>query len=650
MCQLVKCALLAGMYSPESNERMVEVMQSLGRKVAAPIAGFIEDMEELDMSMSEYIEHDKASEQELPEEPDPPRGTSFERDPELEREEQLIRVLNEKKKIEARLADALADLEEAREKSTQLEDELAESRYTMDRRRGGSMDDKDLAQLQRADRDKEYIAELEADLTTARSTVDQQDRQLEKFKADAASKQELRDELQLATSERDDLRQRAKANENLRKKIQTLQEQEKSNQVLRHELQQAHEQLQDYDAMRDRCNTLEKAMEENAQTIANGEQEIFDQKTARRMLEHELKLMTQKWEQGKELLVNAQDTIGDLEDRLSDSSPGDRDREFGSLDDELNAESRGPAKDVKPRQTVPIASGDSIVMQQNLTIANASILRLEQRCLDLLQENLGFKAILDDAADANAARTLHPFQHQAKRLETTTKELEDARSSVISAATRIKDLQERLEAAQGKSAESDAITLKTNQDRQKYVEEIEMDLREQRSLLRHALLNTSALQREDQKERSSNEYKLIRQQLELVNAAQAPDHEPIIKTTAINMTDRIESVRGSLSEKQKMLAEQAKEYDSLQSQFEALKSRPAAAAPIAKEQTPVSEKALRDQIKTLERENKLITSAWYDITCRLQSNTVHLARRAEGGRSWLARMRTQVNRQKVPGT
>lgn len=44
-----------------------------------------------------------------------------------------------------------------------------------------------------------------------------------------------------------------------------------------------------------------------------------------------------------------------------------------------------------------------------------------------------------------------------------------------------------------------------------------------------------------------------------------------------------------------------------------------------------------------------MTSAWYDITCRLQSNTVHLARRAENGRSWLGRMRTAVNRQGSKG-
>jgi hypothetical protein len=58
---------------------------------------------------------------------------------------------------------------------------------------------------------------------------------------------------------------------------------------------------------------------------------------------------------------------------------------------------------------------------------------------------------------------------------------------------------------------------------------------------------------------------------------------------------------------------------------------------------------MEKELDQLQRENKLIASAWYDLTCRLQSNTVLLARRAEGGRSWLGRMRTAVNRNTSAG-
>lgn len=53
---------------------------------------------------------------------------------------------------------------------------------------------------------------------------------------------------------------------------------------------------------------------------------------------------------------------------------------------------------------LPTFAAETIVLQQNLQIANASIARLEQRCLDLFQENLGFKTVIDEAMDASAMK------------------------------------------------------------------------------------------------------------------------------------------------------------------------------------------------------------------------------------------------------
>ncbi|KAF2672157.1 hypothetical protein BT63DRAFT_452651 [Microthyrium microscopicum] len=640
--KVVECVLLASMYSDHSNERMIGIMGSLGPKVAGPIAAFIGGMEELNEASPAYGDTEPSSDVDYSTEDDLPKARdSFERDPELEREERLIQAIQEKKKFEAHLTDALAELDELREHTKKIEDELEESKYALDRRRGKSLDAKDFAQLnERADQDRQYIEELEADLASTKSTLEQQERQLERFKTDSQNKQELRDELQLVTTERDELRQKAKANENLRKKIHTLQEQEKSTQALRQELQAAQDQLQDYDSLRERCFALEKANEENAQTIANGEQEIIDQKTAKRMLEYEVKNIAQKWEQSKELLANAQDTIRELQDGLGDNrptSPGG-DKGMGSLDDELNAEFGVKSAESKsPKQKEPSVTAESIVLQQKLNIAASSVERLEKRCLDLLQENLGFKAVIDDA-DAHT-KQLHPFQHQAKKLEELARELEASKSKFITASSQITDLQQRLEAARGKSANDSDIVLQANQERQQYITDLEQTLRDQRNLLRHALLSAEALQKIDPSQRWSDEFKLIKHQLETISSTPATEAQPVIKATANSMTDRIESVRGTLSLKETMLAEREAEFVNLQSHLDGLKMRP---PPVPPKDEP-SDKEMQKTLQQLQRENKLIASAWYDITCRLQSNTVHLARRADGGRSWLSRMRTSVN-------
>jgi protein HOOK3 len=437
------------MYSEVSNERMINVMQTLGTDVAIPIAQAIGEMEELDANLADMgadtetgSDMDQSTDSEAP----AIRKTSYERDPELEREEKLIKALQEKRVLENRIADLSDDLKESREKCSTLEEELAESKFTLDRRRRTTMDEQDLQQLNlQAGRDKDYIAELETDLANATSTIDQQERQIEKLRADDNSKQELKDELQLVKAERDELHQKSKVNENLKKKIQALQEHEKANTGLRKELQSVQEQLQEHEAIKDRCAALEKANEENAQTIANGEQEIFDQKTAKKRIEHELNLITQRFEQARDMLNNAQETIRDFEDRVQDgNSTREASDDINNLDAELAAESGTEStelrRDKRPRTS--ISSAETIVLQQNLSIANSSVARLEQRCLDLLQENLGFKSDIDEAGELNSE---HPFQHQVRKLEALSKELEEVQSKYIATTTEITDLKRRLE-------------------------------------------------------------------------------------------------------------------------------------------------------------------------------------------------------------
>jgi protein HOOK3 len=667
------------MYSDKSNERMIKVMQSMGTKFALPIAAAIEEMEELDLRLAEMAaETEPGSDVDHSTDSEAPGGTSYERDPELEREEKLIQALQENRKLENKLAELAEDLKESQEKCATLQEELEESKYSLDKRRRTTMEESSFQQLNiQASRDKDYIAELEADLANATTTIEGQERQIERFKSDAESKQELRDELQLIKSERDELRQKTKANENLKKKIQTLQEHERANASLRRELQNAQEQLQDVDALRDRCSALEKANEENAQTIANGEQEIFDQKTAKQRMAHELKVLEQRYEQTHNMLVAAQETIRDLEDRNQDlqSSHSDGGDGLSSLDAELAAES-GVSDETEKRQlarksTVPVGGADTIVLQQNLSIANASVARLEQRCLDLLQENLGFKSDIDSADDPNSS---HPFQHQVRRLESITKELEEAQSKYIASTSEITDLKRRLEYAesQGKSlpssrsklsgtetsrpkanaeklGESD-VALAQNHERQAYVEELQTQLREHRSLLRHALLSTDALQKEAEEIRRSNEYKLVLHQLELVRSASNEEAEEVAVGAATSLTDRIESGRIAVAERGlvsharlnvapltpllQQLAEHKTQISMLQTQISSLKALPPPPS--------TADKDIAEELANVHRENKLIASAWYDLTCRLQSNTVMLARRQEAPKSWLGRQRGVV--------
>lgn len=65
---------------------------------------------------------------------------------------------------------------------------------------------------------------------------------------------------------------------------------------------------------------------------------------------------------------------------------------------------------------------------------------------------------------------------------------------------------------------------------------------------------------------------------------------------------------------------------------------------VATESSPDAQKAKNEAIiKNLMRENTLITTAWYDLTNRLQSNNVVLQRRQDAPKSWLNQQRQMVN-------
>jgi len=87
----------------------------------------------------------------------------------------------------------------------------------------------------------------------------------------------------------------------------------------------------------------------------------------------------------------------------------------------------------------------------------------------------------------------------------------------------------------------------------------------------------------------------------------------------------------------KALQEQAKTQDAIiQDLQRRLKS--------AEEGSPDAQKVEYEaKIKNLTRENALISTAWYDLTTRLQSNHVVLQRRQDAPRSWLNKQRQMVN-------
>lgn len=351
------------MYSPESNQRMGRLIVSLGPEVAMNIAGAMKQMEDEDaeaegdmnpsLDMAEKTEYDSLAESEatlLPPSdlPSPPATgrPSIERDPGLEQEEKLIHAYKTINELQASNQKAATELEELRQDKEELQQAFDAFKYEVEHEGRNAAQTDMVKDLQnKADRDRDFIAELENELDAARTTTSNQERQIDRYKADTDLKQKLRDDLQLLRAERDDLLQKSRANENLKKKIQTLQDQEKANATLKEDIRAANEQLQELDKLKDQCAILQKANAENLKLIANGEQEIFDQKTSKKRLEHEYKVIAQKWDSAKERQSRDHETITDLENKLQslELHRSGANGDSSGLDDELAKEEKASA-------------------------------------------------------------------------------------------------------------------------------------------------------------------------------------------------------------------------------------------------------------------------------------------------------------------
>ena len=91
-----------------------------------PIAMYIGEVEELDQKLAESgVDAELGSEIGNSSDSEAPAGRhSFERDPELEREERLIQALQERRRLEAQVADLSEELQQTKVQFTKLEEEI----------------------------------------------------------------------------------------------------------------------------------------------------------------------------------------------------------------------------------------------------------------------------------------------------------------------------------------------------------------------------------------------------------------------------------------------------------------------------------------------------------------------------------------------
>lgn len=577
----------AATYSPVSNARMTKILVGLGADGANAIKLAFDAMEEgnVDVSLTTTTGQDLSP---------PPHGpTSLAddfrdpfssrdgRDNELEQEERMIKAMRTIRQLEDTNAQLTGELEGAKKTEQELHDALETFKYQV-----GSADSSgETTQLiqdlkSQAKDNREYIADLETDLYNTKATLQTQERQNERLKSESDTKQHLRDEIQLLKAERDELAPKVRAVDNLKKKIQLLQDQERQHATMREDLRAAQDQLQELDTLRERCERLQKVNTETRNIISNTEQEIFDQKTKRQRLEHELKVSQQKVEAARDRQNRDQEIIADLERQVHQSQETGRSTPSSDIQDGLESELQAVEKSRPPLRTLSKDTSAEVEhkVEEALRTHNARVKQLESENLRLLQDNLGLETLVSESNITIDPETHPSYIEQRKRLLgieeenhklrraifQNTGELASAREKSLSAMSPTIGLSRRgskfddnsdaesiatHESLQDVRAEYQALT-KSFADLVAHSDDVDNQLALERRLVRHALLPHRVLLAKSPDVRRLDEYRLILEQLKVLSD-DGTGNAALVEL-ATSLADKVEAARAAVAKEQKV--------------------------------------------------------------------------------------------------
>lgn len=588
---------------------MIQILDHLGTKTGIAIAQCVSSMEQADHRLVEAAaaqQTDTESDFERVGSPEPliskdRKHTSHgsesagSRDPQLEHEERLIRAHTRIKQLEEHGAALAEELHHTRKDAESLEKDVKDLNYQLEHGRPGGVDNEAMENLrQRSLQDKDNIAQLEMELADARADVESQEKQLEKLSRESEAYHKLQDELDLLRTDRDELRQQSKANENLKKKIQTLQDSDKSNETLRQDLASLQQELQTLRPLKQKFATLLKANEENATIIQNGEQEIFDQKTTRRRLDHELRMLIRQVESAKERHRQDQELIREQEEKLRGLVPtasNDETKEPTSLDDEFatrdqaytemkvkNVELESEISKMREAQSRAGTEEQATLTDQSAyDLLKARCDKLEKQYLDVYQENLGLESGAEDSqpfaqirdklkeeTEQRLAAEKKVFDFEAELADTKVKfQSLDAKYNSVG-----KDKDEALKELQHAASYENEILRTENTRLLDHLRTFEGDLEEHRSLLKHALLDEDTLLKQETDSRFVDELMLITEQLRTV--VDSPDRA---NDVAQRITHRIEESRKQATAMEKQVSDERQLRETQEIEFKSKMKR-----------------------------------------------------------------------------
>ncbi|KAL2753661.1 hypothetical protein ACRALDRAFT_2080230, partial [Sodiomyces alcalophilus JCM 7366] len=596
------------------------------------------------------------------------------RDPDLALEEEnasLVSQLDRKMKLLADMETRLAHLQESYDSLKEEAERQARELEDFHNAQSGAASQVIQALETKIREQDELIASHEAQAEELRIASERLAGEISGLSSKANKADDLEDEVKVLRYRNDELSRKANMVERYRQKLEAQGDLQKEIDNLMYEKEQMQRDLLDYEKILKRNEALEDTNNKYASKLQDYETQFIEMDTTRKREYSEMLQLRELIRTLEAQRKSDEDFIGELQDQINNGvvhSIGDKSSEFTNPGFNLEQELEN-AKDVAPNLSLEISrlkaenqmlrstagSGPEVArIRHELDDERVQHKRLQEKYRNVYEKrnvaDAQVSALMQDLPQERLVQwveRLYPSGHGKLKVLTqeyfSTKVFNELKAQLKKAEEELKAERELARDLRTKIVDRDREILAARtdlsameKDGAEALEElkatdklISSSLREELEALRLEYKNMS--NDADEAQRA-----LVKALLEKDNlrkeAEMARDQSASQDSQKAN--EKIKQLRARLQERNEQLEKTERDRHDLSKKLKALQDGSAAQA----------QKAQSDQIiKNLQRENALITTAWYDLTSRLQSNHVVLQRRNDVPRSWLNKQRQMVN-------
>ncbi|ELR01714.1 hypothetical protein GMDG_00090 [Pseudogymnoascus destructans 20631-21] len=544
-------------------------------------------------------------------------------------------VEQENERLLKQTADLTTRLTHLQENNDSLQDHLRDAE---DRLNAPVRDDETEHRIRRLEddiRERDEVIEFqEGQLEQDRDKLARMGRELSNLKDADSRLIQLQDEIKELEFKNDELTKKANTVDRYKNKLEVQKDLQKNFKDLELENEELKTQFQHIDKIMERNSSLEASQRQFQNSISKAEMEIFEIGSQKKMLEAENSELRYSLSTQEEKIAQYEQAMFELREQspLPEISPHGQTLAEQMQNSEGNRQSN--LENFRLKAENALLKGNTLAAQENSSLraqleeSDAHIKVIEGKyreafekevitqqqlraMMNLVDDNKKDQAFVElKRAHTSVTEQLEALQKQLTALEA---EHEDAKRELLMATADLSmvekeeiDALEELKATQeslSKSFENELTALKG-----KY-KALLIDYEAQKSQLIESLLTNNKLR--EALEKNTN----VEDETPIV------DDEPKEVPATPTQPDA-----GEVLKKDATIAE-------LQAQVKELEENG----------NDAQKAALERENDNLKREYSMMTMAWYDLSSRVQSNTVMLQRRSEVSKSWINKQRRAVN-------